>query len=205
MSRSRPYARRVPLLRRTNSQQAATATDATAEVDESQPKGKGRPTPKRSEARKARRQPVPRTRKEAEKLRRDRTREQRRQQRQALMTGDERHLPPRDAGPARRLARDFVDSRFALGQFALVLILVLFLLSASGNALLGLIVRVGLLIVALIFVAQGWWLGRQAQRKVIEVHGAEAARGIPSYVFMRAMSARRMRRPPPQVKRGAKV
>ena len=45
-------------------------------------------------------------------------------QRQALLSGDERHLPARDAGPAKRLARDVVDSRFTLGQIFFALIIV---------------------------------------------------------------------------------
>ena len=86
--------------------------------------GKGRPTPKRSEARKARRKPAPGNRKEAA----ERAREARQRARQALLTGDERYLPPRDAGPERRLARDIVDSRFTYGQVFIVVIVIVFFL-----------------------------------------------------------------------------
>lgn len=197
----------MPLLRRAPA--AATAPDESAappsDGSAAATTGKGRPTPKRKEARQARRQPVARTRKEADRLRRDRTREQRRLQRQALLTGDERHLPARDRGPARRLARDIVDSRFTVGQFALVLILVLFILSTTPNLLVGLIVRLALLVLTVVTLAQGWLLAREVRRRVEAEHGTAAARGVASYAFWRALSARRMRRPPPRVKRGDTV
>src|SRR5947208_16227608 len=94
-----------------------------------QPGGKGRPTPKRRDAQKRRGTPTPTNRKEASKLRRERMREQRSQQRQALLTGDERHLPARDAGPAKRLARDVVDARFTIGSCLFLLIIAVILAS----------------------------------------------------------------------------
>jgi len=202
-----PYARRVPLLRRTP---AAADPDeaATDEIDVTDPRytpGKGQPTPKRSDARQARRKPVPKTRKEAEKLRRERNREQRRTMRQALASGDERNLPARDRGPARRLARDIVDSRFTLGQYALVAILVLFLLTNTPNRVFGLVSRLLLLLATGVVMAQGWQIAKIAEGRVREQYGADAARGIKSYVFWRSLSARRLRRPPPKVKRGDPV
>src|SRR3954470_19891879 len=94
----------------------AGVSNAAAPEDADQPIGKGRPTPKRSDARKQRGTATPTNRKEAAKLRREKLREQRLAQRQALVTGDERNLPPRDTGPGKRLARDYVDSRFTFGQ-----------------------------------------------------------------------------------------
>src|SRR5581483_6143666 len=88
------------------------------------PVGKGRPTPQRRDARKQRRVTTPTSRKEAAAQRRERLREQRAAQRAALRTGDERHLPPRDSGPGKRLARDFLDSRFTVGQVFFGMILV---------------------------------------------------------------------------------
>jgi hypothetical protein len=193
----------VALLRRTAAPVAGEdpATAVPAEDPQVTP-GKGRPTPKRSEARKSRRQPVPKTRKEAEKLRRERNREQRQLSRRALLTGDERNLPARDRGPARRMARDAVDSRFMLGQFALVMILVLFLLSLTSNIVIRVIVQLALLVMTAAVIGQAFVVARETQRRIIEVHGADDARGVRSYTFWRALSARRLRRPPPRVKRG---
>ena len=93
--------------------------------------GKGRPTPKRSEAQGARRArptaPPPRTRKEAAQ----RAREQARASREQVREG--RVLLPRDAGPVRALVRDVVDARRSIGTLMLPLALVLLLAQASGN------------------------------------------------------------------------
>src|SRR3954470_7855441 len=105
-----------------------------ASAEEGKPGGKGRPTPKRDEARKKRRAATPTNRKEAAALRRQRLREQRTAQRQALITGDERNLPMRDAGPAKRLARDVVDSRFTIGQVFFGLVLAVLFLSFVRNS-----------------------------------------------------------------------
>src|SRR4051812_34754961 len=105
-----------------------------AAVTDEAPIGKGRPTPKRRDARKRRRMGTPASRKEAAALRRERLREQRSLQRRALQTGDERPLRARDAGPAKKLARDYVDERFTMGQIFFGLILLVFVLGVIPNA-----------------------------------------------------------------------
>jgi hypothetical protein len=45
-------------------------------------------------------------------------------------------------------------------------------------------------------------IGRRARRAVEERYGAKQSLGITGYAAMRAMQPRRMRRPPPAVKRG---
>ncbi len=74
---------------------AATAPTVTQE----RPGAKNRPTPKRSVAEAANKRPlVPTDRKNAGKASREQLRDQRARQRQAMLSGDERHLPARDAG-----------------------------------------------------------------------------------------------------------
>lgn len=80
--------------------------------------GKGRPTPKRSDAQKRRTGPVsppPATRREAAKRLRQEQASGRKRLRDGTVAGDERAMLPRDAGPVRRLVRDLVDSRRNLG------------------------------------------------------------------------------------------
>ena len=95
------------------------------------PAGKGRPTPKRSEAQRGRRggpvAPPPRTRKEAAQRAREEAKSARAQVR------DGRALLPRDAGPVRALVRDVVDARRSIGTLMLPLAFVLLLAQASGN------------------------------------------------------------------------
>ncbi len=85
--------------------------------------GKGRPTPKRSEAQ-GRRQgpppPPPTTRKEAYKRMREQQAANRGSAREAAARGDDSALPARDRGPEKRLVRDVVDSRRNAGSLFLV-------------------------------------------------------------------------------------
>jgi hypothetical protein len=167
--------------------------------------GKGRPTPKRSEARKQRRKVgTPANRKEAAQLRRERMREQRMNQRQALLTGDERYLPPRDAGPGRRLARDFVDSRFTVGQIFFGLVFLALGVSLAPNRNLAAIANSLMLLVFFGVLVSCILIGRRARRAVEEKYGVEQGTGVTAYAGMRAMQPRRMRRPPARVKRGGK-
>jgi hypothetical protein len=184
--------------------------------------GKGRPTPKRRDAQKRRRQPMPGNQKEAAKLRRERVRETRALQRKALRSGDEKFLPGRDAGPGKRLARDIVDSRFTVGQVFFGLILVTFFAAVAtgssspkhnaaskaaskavkqANTLGALVTAVSIVVLIAVFT-DSIRVGRRARRAVEEKYGVKQSLGITGYAAMRAMQPRRMRRPPPSIKRG---
>jgi hypothetical protein len=183
---------------------------ATAEVvaepeAEAAPTGKGRPTPKRSEARAQRRAPVPKTRKEAAALQRDKAREQRRLQRLALQTGDEAHLPPRDAGPAKRLARDYIDSHFAPGQFFFGLIFIALLSSFVPNHVVAEVVNFGSLTLFTLMLLIGIRNARSAKQLVEATYGDKDSTGITMYALTRGMSPRWVRRPKPKVQRGESV
>jgi hypothetical protein len=175
------------------------------DTDPGQAAGKGRPTPKRIDARKARRKAAPKTRKEASAMARDKSREERRVARQALITGDERHLPARDAGPEKRLARDVIDSRFTYGQVFFALIFIVFALSLIPNIQLKHIANFAALFSLTLMVVDGGMNGRRAKMAVLAKYGSDNIRGISSYAFMRALLPRRFRRPPPKVKRGDRV
>ena len=167
--------------------------------------GKGRPTPKRRDAQKRRRTVVPTDRKEAAKMRRERAREQRQLQRQALLSGDERNLPARDAGPSKRLARDVVDSRFTLGQvfFGLILVVLVAGLAIPKDypTVLAAINLLSIVAVAAVFF-DAIRIGRKAKQLVTAAYGDKQAIGITGYAAVRAMQPRRLRRPPPKLKRG---
>jgi hypothetical protein len=184
---------------------ASDPTPAVVDDAPGEPVGKGRPTPKRADARKARRNPTPANRKDAAAQVRSRNREERQLARKALLTGDERHLPMRDAGPERRLARDVVDSRFTLGQIFFFLIGAAFALSLVRNDALRIVANLGSLLVLTGIIVDSARNGRRAKTAVHTKYGADDVRGISSYAFMRSLQPRRFRRPPPKVKRGDKV
>ena len=86
--------------------------------------GKGRPTPKRSEAQKRRSGPVappPTSRREAAKQLRAKQAENRQRVRKGSLAGDESALLKRDQGPVRKLVRDLIDGRRSLGWILLPL------------------------------------------------------------------------------------
>ncbi len=90
--------------------------------------GKGRPTPKRSDAQRRRGGPVsppPATRREAAKRLREQQASGRKRLRDGTIAGDERAMLPRDAGPVRRAVRETVDSRRSLGIILLPAALIL--------------------------------------------------------------------------------
>ena len=169
--------------------------------------GKGRPTPKRSEAENRRRQPytAPADRKAAYKQTRDRDRGTRARRVAAMRRGEDWALPRKDQGPVRALARDYVDSRWTISEFYLyavvVLVAVLFLPGLRGS----LIVDYIILAILAVLLTEGWFIGRKVLAMARQRYPGESTRGLRFYAAMRGTQMRRMRMPAPRVKRGAKV
>ncbi|MEU2725990.1 DUF3043 domain-containing protein [Streptomyces smyrnaeus] len=167
---------------------------------------KGRPTPKRSEARGPRRPMAagPQSRKDAAKRQREARRAALAKQREALASGDERHLPARDKGPVRRLARDFVDSRFSVAEFFLPLAVIILVLSMLPSLQLKNISLLLWLVVILLIVVDSIGISVRLKKKIRERYPDENRRGAVAYALMRTLQMRRMRLPKPQVARGEK-
>jgi hypothetical protein len=165
---------------------------------------KGRATPKRSEARAQRRTlaNTPKTRKEAVKRDRESRRAQLAKQREALANGDERYLPARDAGPVRRFARNYVDSRYVVAEFFLPLALIILLLSLVQAGALQTYVLMLWLLVILLVVVNSIVLAIQLKRELSKRFPDENVGGAVVYALMRTLQMRRLRLPKPQVKRG---
>lgn len=185
--------------------------------------GKGRPTPRRRDAQKKRPGPVsppPTTRAEArarkKQLKSTLTKAERKQagadrrvqrleQRERMMSGDEKYLMPRDKGEVRRYVRNIVDSRrnFAglFMPFAIFLIFIMFVPSIANLSTL-------VMLVFVIFLAiDGLILGRLVNKRVAERFPDATDRGfrLGWYALTRAMQLRVMRAPKPQVSPGDKV
>ncbi|MFN8078839.1 MAG: DUF3043 domain-containing protein [Kineosporiaceae bacterium] len=178
--------------------------------------GKGRPTPSRREAEQRRRTPLVATsnlpanatkaeRKAAEKAARNARREamakERNLQRQALLTGDEAHLPARDRGPARRWVRDYVDARRNIGELFLPMALIVLALSLVKVPTVQL-AAMALLYGAMVAVIIDSVLLRRRLKRETEQRFGDKATGAPGYGMMRALQYRRFRMPRPQVARG---
>ena len=165
--------------------------------------GKGRPTPKRSEAERHRRPySAPSDRKEANRQYRDRDRQERSRRLQGMQRGEQWALPPRDRGPVKALARDYVDSRRRVSEFYMYgLVFMLFLLFVPNTLLRGI---VPLLVMAaiLIMLAEGIFIGYRIRAVARERLPGESVRGIGVYAAMRAIQIRRLRVPKPRIKAG---
>lgn len=198
---------------------AAAGTEAPGAAS-----GKGRPTPKRREAEARSRRPLvgaaatSRTaslpsnatkaeKKAARKADREAERERRRVVREAYVTGDERYLPDRDRGPAKRYARDWVDSRVNVGEFFIPFALVMMFVSLLPSTVLpATTVQAATLVLLYGYIVligvDAWLTGRRVRKAVAERHGEAATQGVAWYAAMRTMQMRRTRLPYPQVKRG---
>lgn len=164
--------------------------------------GKGRPTPKRSEAVRRRTGPVappPANRREAAR----RIRAERAEQRRAgTATRDPGRMLKRDLGPVRAHVRDIVDGRRNLPVLMLPVALVLVLAQLTGNvAVLAVAVRlwsVTLFAVAIDLVV----LAVVVRRRVRTAFPEERTGGHIGYALLRSTVLRRIRMPPPRVHPG---
>jgi hypothetical protein len=203
---------------------SAGATDGTAQdspggqspdgpADAKQPRSpaeaaKGRPTPKRSEAERKRRQPItgtrsaagPRTPEDKAKARGDRSRRY-----DAMRKGESWALNPRDRGPARALARDYIDSKRRVSEYYMYILVVLlvavFLKSKAEQSLISPLV----LVLVLIILIDAQLIRRGLRRLMAERLPGESTRGLTLYAVMRALQIRRFRVPVPRVKPGEKI
>jgi hypothetical protein len=168
--------------------------------------GKGRPTPKRSEAERRRREPytAPKDRKQAARASRDRSRVDRTRRMEAVRRGEEWALPPRDRGPAKALARDYVDSKRRISEYYMYGLLVLLVLLFIRTPAVQTIVPGVVLAAVLIMATEGIFIGRRAKNLAAERLPGESTRGLGLYSAMRALQIRRLRVPKPRIKPGDK-
>jgi hypothetical protein len=163
---------------------------------------KGRPTPKRSEAQKRRRQPytAPADRKAAVQQSRTRERSDRATRYAAAKRGENWALPRKDQGPVRALARDYVDSRRRLSEYYMYAVgaLVLLLFVASLRVYADYLV----LVVLVVMVGEGFLVGRNVTRLAQQRYPGESTKGVKLYAAVRSTQIRKLRMPAPRVKPG---
>ena len=170
---------------------------------------KGRPTPKRSVAEAKRRQPIagssrttaaPRTKEDKAKARTNRASKY-----EAMRRGEAWALNPRDRGPARALARDYVDSKRRVSEYYMYILVVLlaavFVRSKAAQEFISPLV----LVLIVIIVVDALLIRRSLNRLVAERLPGESTRGLTTYAVMRALQIRRFRVPAPRVGPGDKI
>jgi hypothetical protein len=195
----------------------ATKTAETAGSRPAAEAAKGRPTPKRSEAERGRRQGITGTTASRSSGRggrggsagggagRPTSKEDRLRRTEAMRRGEEWALSARDRGPVKALVRDYVDSRRRISEYYMYVMLVLVLL---------LFIRVPavqhaaepIVLVLIVFVIVDALLLRMSLKRLIAQRlPGESTRGMTIYAVFRALQIRRFRMPPPRVTPGTKV
>ena len=166
------------------------------------PVGKGRPTPKRSEARGRRGGPIgppPANRKEAAKRAKEQALTARASGRSGAVRAGDRMLA-RDAGPVRAAVRDVVDARRSVGVLLLPLALALVLVRFTGNErLIGAVLLLWtatLLAMAAVVIVTTVLI----RKRLAADFPGEGRRGRHvGYGLLRSTVLRRFRVPPPRV------
>jgi len=165
--------------------------------------GKGRPTPKRSEAEKRRRPyTAPADRKEANRQYRDREKTARSRRLEGMQRGEQWAMPPRDRGPAKALARDYVDSKRRFSEFYMYGLVVLLAMLLVPVRALQSIVPPLVLAAVVIMAVEGYFVGRKVKSLAEERFPGESTHGIRLYAAMRTLQIRKLRMPKPRLKPG---
>lgn len=192
----------MALFRRADVGTPSTDTDA-AEVDRPDAQQvKGRPTPTRKQAEAARKQTlkIPADPKAARKAARQRGNAERSAMRAALVSGDEKNLPPRDAGPVKAYIREYVDSRRSAGEF-FIPVAVAVLVLGFFPALAQLLVYAWVIMLVGVVLDTGY-LWYRLRKELPERFPDEERRGAIPYAVMRSIQIRRLRLPKPKIKAG---
>ena len=183
----------MALFRRNN--QAVTPEPATPTVDRSPTGKKDRPTPSRKEAEAARRQRMSTSlsRKEARAA-------SSRQNRAARMKA----IGAREAAPEKVLMRDYIDSRFNLGEFLLPAVVVILAVTILGSYWPRVTIAATLamyLFILGVFV-DGYLMWRRFKKVLASRLPKASPKGLLLYGITRSTQIRRFRRPEPRINRG---
>jgi hypothetical protein len=174
--------------------------------------GKGRPTPKRREAEAGRYTPIsgggarrtsgPRTPQQKSREKTDRQTTY-----AAMRRGEEWALAAKDKGPARALARDYVDSKRRISEYYMYLLLLLMvvLFTLGRAAKVQVYLDLLLLVLAVILVGDALSLRRGLRRLMAQRLPDVSSMGLTRYAVFRAIQIRRFRLPPPRVQPGTPI
>lgn len=197
--------------------EAAQSQGAPAKNKPPAEAGKGRPTPKRSEAERNRYRSITGSttsgrgpsaggtsggKATPEEKARARTERDRRMS--AMRRGEEWALGPRDRGPIRKLARDYVDAHRRPSEYYMYVLLLLLVALLSRNVVLNTYVSPLVLVLVAVVAVDAYLIRRALHRLAAERYPGESTRGMTTYAVMRSLQIRRFRMPQPRLKPGDK-
>ncbi len=185
---------------------STTSTDAPVATAPT-PQGKGRPTPTRKEAEAAARARarLPKDKRAAAKLARERRAAESAKMREGMKAGDPRYLPKRDQGPVRQFIRDFVDARVSFAEFLLPLLLIIMFMQYSGTEQLMSFSNALWSITIILVFLDSIFLRFQLRRQLKQRFPDEPLKGTTFYALLRALQLRFLRMPKPRVKLGQRL
>jgi hypothetical protein len=188
----------------------AQSPDDPADAKQARPAeaAKGRPTPKRSEAERGRRQPITGSRPAATpRGPQDKTRAKTERSRkyEAMRKGEAWALNPRDRGPVRALARDYVDSKRRVSEYYMYILLILVVAVFSRNKTIQTYISPLILVLIVIILIDAQLIRHSLRKLVAERLPGESTRGLTLYAVFRALQIRRFRVPAPRVHPGDKI
>jgi hypothetical protein len=212
----------VRLLRRRSAEEpsgsdnaGSTGSARTGQAGHSQAQGqashgKGRPTPRRSQAQGRRTGPVPpppRTRREAARRQRELGATRRTDTAARVRSGDESALPRRDRGPERQLVRDLIDSRRNAGGAFLVMALLVLVSYAIPSSAFKLVVLYMWIAVFALMAFDSVLIGMRVKRLVAERFPDSKQRTVSLVLYgvNRTILPRRWRLPAARVGRGDEI
>lgn len=183
---------------------------------------KGRPTPKRSEAERGRyrsiqggttsgrttsgtRDPGRKLTPEEKERKKEQERTDRSRRMRAMQAGEEWALGPRDRGPLRKLARDYVDSHRRPSEFYMYALIILLVALMSHQSALGSYLEYLVFLIIVVVAIDAFFIRRSLRKLAAERFPNESTSGLTWYAVMRAMQIRGFRNPKPAVKPGQKI
>jgi hypothetical protein len=188
----------------------APDTTQTADPEANRPAaeaGKGRPTPKRSEAERGRRQGItgtPARQSGRGGSGRAESKSDRSRRLDAMKRGEQWALPAKDQGPAKALARDYVDAHRRLSEYYMYVMVLLIILLFIRTGPIARYAQPIALVLILFVVVDALILRMSLRRLIAQRLPGESIRGVTMYAVLRALQIRRMRMPAPRLRPGDK-
>jgi hypothetical protein len=191
--------------------EAAQSKEAQAKAKPTAEAGKGRPTPKRRDAERNRYQSITggtssgRGGARSTPADKSAARTERARRYDAMKRGEDWALGPRDRGPARKIARDYVDSHRRPSEYYMYVLIVLLIALLSRSKALNTYVSPLVLALVVVILIDAFFIRRALHKLLAERLPGESARGLTMYAVMRALQIRRFRMPAPRLKPGDKM
>jgi hypothetical protein len=119
-----------------------------------------------------------------------------------MQRGEQWAMPPRDRGPVKALARDYVDAKRRFSEYYMYGLLVLLVMLLVPIKLLQTLVPALVIAAVAVMIGEGYLIGRNVKALAAERFPGESTKGIWMYAAMRALQIRKLRMPKPRLKPG---